>query len=263
MTLTLSYLTQNGFKIAIACAVSAVILLVASLVRGYTLRNDKIFKKNKLIKQFFVNMAYAFIIVTTAIYLLSHLGVPISSLIAVLGAGSLAIGLALKDSLANVASGIVMIVERPFAIGDNVIVCSSIEGTVQNINLYTTTIKLYTGEIVVIPHAKVIGNEITNLSKSPVRRLDIKFYVEYQSNIDLIKTLISNEVAISQYVNMSPAAKIIISALDTNGVLMTLQAWVNKENYGNAKAELLESLKSILENNNIKFSVNVQPTAVA
>lgn len=232
-----------------------IIYLFLMLIKRVLQRKIDKSLSNKIAKFFILNLVYAFLLLSLLIVVLNQLGISSSSLLAILGAGSLAIGLALKDSLSNVAAGILLIFERPFAVNDAINV-NGIEGTVVAVNLYNTLIKQYSNEKIRIPNSTIINNPIKNISSCKKRRIDLNFYVDYGTQLDVLKTILLNIMKNNEHVLSEQNNKVFVARLDLSGVNIALQAWVDSANYAAVKADLLETIKLQVQKNNINFVFN-------
>lgn len=190
------------------------------------------------------------IMVITMLAVLARFGVETTSVIAVLGAATLAIGLALQGTLSNVASGVMLLIFRPFGIGDAISV-SGVSGSVIEIGLFTTTFRTFDGLAVMAPNSKIWGNEITNFSRNDTRRLDINVGIDYSDDMDkaieVLKQMLDNDERVLQ----DPAPQVMVSDLGDSSVDLIVRAWILRDNFWAAKWDLTKRTKETLDHNGI------------
>ena len=249
----LNYLKNHDVDLIMA-AIIAIVGITFSYLLKKTITNIIEKKaKNKTAKFFVVNLIYTFSLATVAIMVLSKLGLPTSSLIAVLGASSLAIALALKDSLSNVAAGIMLIFEGPFKIGDN-IETSDIVGTVITLSLYNTTIKTANNELVYIPNGKLISDKILNKTSNPTRRLLLTLQVIHSTNIQQAQNLISEAIKDNSKALLNPAPSVIVKSLEPSGIVLNVSVWTKNTSYAALEDQLLREILYKFQTHKITFS---------
>lgn len=163
-----SYLKLHHIDIVMAVVIAILGLITVFVIKNIVNRAINKHSQDKTAKLFLANLFHIFLLIIILIMVLNKLGVPTTSLIAVLGASSLAIALALKDSLSNVASGIMLIFCQPFKIGDS-IETSNITGSVVKISLYNTTLKMANNDLVFVPNSKIFNDKIIKHSNKQVK----------------------------------------------------------------------------------------------
>ncbi len=174
---------------------------------------------------------------------ISQLGVPTASFLAVLGSAGLAIGLALQGSLSNFAGGVLILTVKPFRKGD-FIQAMSVSGTVHLIHLLNTVLKTPDGQLVFIPNGQLAGATITNFSAEPTRRLVINFGISYGDDIAKAKAIIQEEVEADARVLKDPLPSIVVNALGDNAVNVAMRVWTSTADYWAVNFELHEKVKS-------------------
>ena len=177
---------------------------------------------------------------------LSALGVQTTSFLAVLGAAGLAVGLALKDSLANLASGFLMVVLRPFQVGDLVEV-DGITGKVEEIRIFNTLLRTGDNRLVILPNARVTDRRIVNHSNCDRRRLEIDVRVDYSADLRQVRRLLEEVLAGETRLLEEPAPQVMVAELAEQAVVMRLRAWVAPRDLGDARAALNEAIKNALD----------------
>ena len=195
---------------------------------------------------FTVNMAFAALMVFVVLAALGQLGVQTTSFIAVLGAAGLAVGLALQGSLSNFAAGVMMIIFRPFKIGDYV-EGGGTGGTVKAIHIFTTTLTTPDNKRVVVPNSKMMGDNITNYSAEGTRRLDLTASISYDDSIDKAKAALLDLLAKEPRVLKDPAPFVGVLKLGDSSVDFAVRPWVKSEDYGDVSFALTEAIKKRLD----------------
>lgn len=212
--------------------------------------------KDIVLANFLSQVAFIGINVAIIIAALGTLGVQTNSIIAVLGTAGVAVALGLKDSLSSVASGIILIILRPFANNDT-IELGTLTGKVEAINLFNTTIRLPDGKLAIIPNSNISKANVINSTDISKRRLDVVFGVGYGSNVDSIKLITINVLENSPCVDLERGYFIGLQDLGESSLNFILRFWVDIK-YGlvEAKASVLELLLANLEANNIEIPFN-------
>lgn len=197
-------------------------------------------------------LSYYAIIIMTLVAVLGQLGVQTASIVAVIGAAGLAVGLALQGSLSNFAAGVILIIFRPFKVGETVVINNQ-RGVIDSIQIFSTSIVTPTNEVVVIPNGQVVSANIINYSRLPERRLDLVINVGYNSDIQKVYQVLNQ--AVNQTSNILTTKKPIIrlDVLDASSMNFNVLVWTLNENHGALKAELLENIKNALTENNINI----------
>ena len=201
----------------------------------------------------FIGTISYFLILTFAILAaLSKFGVETTSFIAVLGAAGLAVGLALQGSLSNFASGVLILILRPFKIGD-FIEGAGVTGTVKEIELFTTVISTPDNIKIMVPNAKLFGDVIKNFSGYDLRRIDLEVGIGYGSPIgkamDILNGVIKEDISILP----DPPAQIAVSTLADSSVKIVFRPWVKKEDYWDVRFELTRKVKESFDRNEIEI----------
>ncbi|HON37221.1 MAG: mechanosensitive ion channel [Pseudomonadota bacterium] len=241
-----------GIKIIAA----AVILVVGRwAAKGITKITQRFLNKGKVdptIVSFVEHVTYVALMVFIVLAALAQLGIQTTSFIAVIGAAGLAIGLALQGSLANFAAGFLMIIFKPFKAGDY-IEGAGVAGTVDKIQIFTTTLKTPDNKLVIIPNSKIMSDNIVNYSAHETRRVDMPFRVSYQDDIDKVRKILRNIVDNDHRILKDPAAMIIVKTLDENSVNIELRVWVKTADYWGVYFETVEEAKKQFDANGVKI----------
>ncbi len=195
------------------------------------------------LRGFLRNIAYAVLAIVVVVAALDFIGVPTTSVLAVLGAAGLAIGLALKDSLSNIASGVMLIVLRPFREGDYVR-AAEMEGTVEQIRVFQTRLRTIDNRVVVLPNSLITTAPIINFTAKPRRRIDLKVGVGYDDDLKTARETLLAVATSHPQVLKDPAPEVLVMALGESSVELELRAWVKTRDFHKARSELTEATRS-------------------
>ncbi|MEM7620259.1 MAG: mechanosensitive ion channel domain-containing protein [Pseudomonadota bacterium] len=192
-------------------------------------------------------LAYYVVLIITLVLILSEFGIQTASIIAVLGAAGLAIGLALQGTLQNVAAGIMLLILRPFQVGDFIEVTGN-GGTVDEIGLFATQLHTPQGVFISIPNGSIWADTITNYTKRPERRLDFTVGISYDDDIDKAVGVIDNILSSDKRIQSAPAKpQVIVFGLGDSSVDLQIRAWVKVEDYWTARFDAIRAVKYALD----------------
>jgi small conductance mechanosensitive channel len=184
------------------------------------------------------------------IFVLARLGIETTSLIAVLGAAGLAIGLALQGSLSNFAAGVLLIVFRPFRVGD-LVEAGGTTGTVQEIQIFTTVLHTADNLRVLVPNDLITKGKITNYSANETRRIDIMVGVACTNDLEHVQQILSRILEAASGVLATPAPLVTVAEFGKTNVQFLLQAWVNTADYQTVRSGLLAQIKLAFDQHSI------------
>ena len=225
-------------------ALALVLLVVGTWLAKWLARIlDRVmmrFQVEDILRNFLRNVAYAIAMVVVFIAALDFIGVPTTSLLAVVGAAGLAIGLALKDSLANIASGVMLIVLRPFHAGDQVQI-AGLEGVVESVRIFQT--KMFTGDgrEIILPNSQITSAPIVNYTVRGERRIELSVPMAFGEDLPALRAALLQLAKTNARVKATPAPEVVVSALGEGTVTLQLQAWVASRDYAQVKSDLLEA----------------------
>lgn len=188
------------------------------------------------------NVVYGLGLAFIVIAALSQLGVETTSLAAIFAAAGLAIGLALQGSLSNLASGVLIVMFRPFVVGD-FIEAAGTSGVVEEVSIFTTTMRTGDNKTVIVPNGSVIGGVITNYSKKETRRIDMVFGIGYDDDIKKAKQTIEKVLKAEKRILEDPAPVVAVSELADSSVNFVVRPWVNTADYWAVKFDITEEIK--------------------
>ncbi|KLE03248.1 mechanosensitive ion channel family protein [Aliarcobacter butzleri] len=196
--------------------------------------------------KFLENIVYYALLTVVIIAALNKLGIATTSFLAILGAAGLAIGLALKDSLGNFASGVMIVIFKPFKVGDSV-VAGGVTGTVTEVTIFNTVFLTADNQKIIVPNSSITGGSITNVNANDTRRVDIIVGISYEDNIKHAKEVLANIINENSKVLKDKAVGINVTELADSSVNLTINVWVKSSDFASAKAELLESIKTTFD----------------
>lgn len=201
---------------------------------------------------FLRNVTYAVLLVLVVMTSLSAIGVPTTSMFAVVGAAGLAVGLALKDSLSNIASGVMLIVLRPFRIGDHVIVAGE-EGTVDEVRVFQTKLRAFDQRVIVLPNSEITTAPIINYTALPTRRLEVSVGVGYDDELKKARELLLAIAKDEPLVLDEPAPFVRVTNLGESSVDLKLFAYARNGDYGEALSNVIEAVRNRLIENGLNI----------
>ena len=197
---------------------------------------------DETLNQFLTNIIYAVLLIAVILAALDTLGLPITSLFAIVGAAGLAIGLAMKDSLGNFAAGVMLIMFRPFEKGDYVEV-AGVAGTVDEVRIFSTILTTPDNKQIIIPNGLINADTITNYNAKEMRRVDMVFGVGYDDDLKLAREVLTRVCENHPKVLDDPSLKVFVVNLGDSSVDFAVRPWVRTVDYGTVKGDLLEQAK--------------------
>lgn len=187
----------------------------------------------------------------------TNFGIESSSIAALIASAGVAIGLALQGSLSNFAGGILILLLKPFAVGDYIIVTQeNIEGTVKEIQIFYTKLATVDNQTVVVPNSILTNNSLTNVTARPERQLDLKVGISYDADVKKAKRLIETLLADDPCVIQDEDVKVFVDSLGESAVVIGLRAWVKTEEYWATRWRLLEQIKETFDGEQIEIPYN-------
>jgi len=210
---------------------------------------EKLLRKrsvDEVLVDFLGTVTFTLVMVIAVVAAFDTLGIPATSFMAIIGAAGLAIGLALKDSLSNFASGVMLVLFRPFTKGD-FIEAGGVTGTVDEIRLVSTTLTTPDNKLITVPNSMMYTSAIINFSAKETRRLDMVFGVGYDDDLKVAADVLKKICADHPKVLGEPATNVFISNLGDSSVDFGVRPWVKSADYWGVRAEILETAKVALE----------------
>lgn len=240
-------------------------VLLAVLILIFGLQFIKIFRKiikkslNKAnadvgVTQFIDSFVKIGLYVVLIMIIATGFGVNVTSVIAVLGSAGVAVGLALQGSLSNLAGGVLILILKPFKVGDYIIEdANKNEGTVTEIQIFYT--KLTTGDnrVIILPNGSLANTSLTNVTQAPYRRLELIVGISYESDLKKAKQLLSQMLDEDEKVIQEKDKNVYVDMLDQSSVNLGIRCWFLKEDYWEGKWRLTEQIKLLFDENNISI----------
>jgi len=234
--------TDYGLRIVFALVILIVGKWIAGLIRRWARKAMENRKVDPALTGFLSNILFALMMVAVIITAISKLGVQTTSFIAVLGAAGLAVGLALQGSLSNFASGVLIIIFRPFKVGDFVEV-GGVNGVVDEIGLLVTEMHTPDNKGIIVPNSQVLGSHIVNFNAYPTRRLDLTYGIGYDDDIDKVKAILTELVENDERCLKDPAPTIAVLEHGDSSVNIVCRPWVKGSDYWSVLFDFQENVK--------------------
>jgi small conductance mechanosensitive channel len=237
-----SYVIPWGINIILALAVFVIGRWLASMIVRGVKRLMKKADMDKALIGFLSSILNAVLLVVVVIAALEQLGVNTTSVLAVFAAAGLAVGLALKDSLSNFSAGVMLIIFKPFKVGDFVD-AAGIAGVVEVIRIFNTQLRTGDNREIIVPNAQIYGGIITNFSAREQRRIDLVIGIGYEDDIRVAKQILEEILQAEERILKEPAPVILVSELGESSVDLAVRPWVNSADYWDVRSDLLETIK--------------------
>ena len=236
-----------GYNLILAIVILLASSLIARAVRkAITNTNSKLKKLDATLIPIFSTVASYIVYIIGGVFILDIFGVNTASLIALVGAAGLAVGLALKDTLSNIAAGIMLLILRPFKAND-FIEFGATQGTVKEINLFTTILETIDGLYIASPNSVLWGNNIKNFTRNGKRRLDIIVGISYSDSIDAGLAVLQKIAEGESRLLADPAPRVMVASMMDSAVNIQLRAWANNEDYWATFWDLNKRVKESIE----------------
>ena len=247
-----TYLIPWGIRIVAALAIFIIGRWIIKMVVGFAGRMMRKAQVDEMLTTFTGNILYTVLLVVVVIAALDQLGIQTTSLLAVFGAAGLAIGLALKDSLANFSSGVMLIIFRPFKV-DDFIEAAGIAGVVEEVRIFSTILRTGDNREIIIPNSQIYSAPIVNVSARSTRRIDLVFGIGYEDDLRKAKQLIEAAFAADDRILDDPAPGIAVGELADSSVNINARPWVKTADYWAVRSDLLENIKLSFDSNGISI----------
>lgn len=247
---TLEKIWEYGEIVLMAAVIMALGILLIKLavkITGKALAKTRL---DKSVHKFIITATKYALYIVLAVVILTSLKIPTAPLVTVLGACGAAVALALKDSLGNIASGIIILANKPFIRGD-VIEVTGITGIVQSIDLLVTTLKTYDNKVITIPNGTITAAVLVNYSRENTRRVDLSFTISYDSDIAEAKDVLMAVTVSNPDIFADPAPVVGVAEHQENGILLDLKVWCETSKYYDVRYYLEEQVKISFDKANI------------
>ncbi|AHG72410.1 MscS protein [Mannheimia sp. USDA-ARS-USMARC-1261] len=254
-TMLNEWIIPYGTKILLAIAIFIVGKFLARIISNLLGKAALKSTKDEMLQSFISSISYFLLLLIVVIASLSQIGINTSSLVALIGAAGLAIGLSLQNSLQNFAAGVMLLIFKPFRKGD-LIETGGMTGVVEQMGLLVLELRTGDNKTVLLPNGKVFSDSIVNYSNNPTRRIDFTFDISYDSNIKEAKEIIERILETNEYVLKEPKPVVAVGALAANSVQLVVRPWVQTPNYWSAYWEITEQIKLAFDNAGVEIPYN-------
>lgn len=242
-----------GMKILAAIAIWVVGFWVVNKIIAsisYAMKHHKV-------EPSLASFSLSFISITLKIFviviILTTLGVQMTSIVAVLGAASLAVGMALSGTLQNVAGGMVILLFKPFKVGDAIITADGKSGIVKKIMIFTTQLNTFDNQVLFLPNGALSNGVITNLSREQMRRTDLSVGISYGDDVEKARSVALKLLAKEKRILKTPKPEVFLSSLDDSSVTLVVRYWTTFEDLLPVRAEILETIYKEFPKNKLNF----------
>ncbi|MBW2522469.1 MAG: mechanosensitive ion channel [Deltaproteobacteria bacterium] len=231
--------------------IGAILIFIVGkwLARRITNLLSKLLKKNNVeptLVNFLTSLLYYTLIVLVVVAAAGRLGINTTSFLTIIGAAGLAVGLALKDSLSNFAAGVMLVLFRPFAIGD-VVSTAGITAKVEKITIFNTLFCSPDNQLIIVPNNKIISDIITNINAKDTRRIDLVVGISYSDDMAQTRDILKGLAAADSRILTDPAPTIAVAELADSSVNLVFRPWVKTGDYWDVRFDLTEKIKNSLD----------------
>lgn len=237
-----TYAIPWGMNIGFAILIYLVGKIVVKVLVSVFVKVMSKSKYDDMLVDFLKSIVHAVLMLFVIIASLNQLGVNTTSLVAILGAAGLAIGLSLQDSLKNFAAGVMLLVFRPFKAG-NFVDAGGVSGTVVSVGVFSTTMNTPDNKEIIVPNGNIYGGNIVNYSAKPTRRVDMVFGIGYDDDLLKAKQILEAMLQADERVLKDPAYTVAVGELGDSSVNILVRPWVNSADYWAVKFEFTEAVK--------------------
>jgi small conductance mechanosensitive channel len=242
----IEFVQTNGLEFAVNVVLALVIYYVgkiaASIITRIAGRALQRAKADEMLARFLTNIVYAVLMVVVVMAALNQLGVDTTSVAAILAAAGFAVGMALQGSLGNFASGVMLIIFRPFNTG-NFIDAGGTKGIVEEIDIFHTTLRTPDNIRVIVPNSQITSAVITNFAANPTRRIDLVIGCGYDDDLLAVKSFLLDVISSDERVLKDPEPLVAVDSLGDSSINFVVRPWVNSEDFFATKCDLTERIK--------------------
>ena len=255
----LNSLSQKSFDLILEVLVGLIVLLIGfkiiNVLENKLKKPGRFSKLDQSVKTFFISFITISLKIVLIVVFLSIVGVPMASLVTIVGSCAVAIGLALQGGLSNIAGGLMILIFKPFKVGDYISV-NGYDGTVKSITMFYTTINTFDNKVIQMPNGNLSNSNITNYSAKPERRVDIDLSVSYKSDIEKVKKVVNSIIDKHELILQDKDKFIRLKKHDESALVFTLRVWAKTEDYWTVYFDLMESIKKEFDKNKIEIPYN-------
>ena len=256
MEKVLENLIAGASDLLIKILISLIILVIGfrliSLLEKSLKKEHKLKALDESAKGFVISFVVISLKILLFVIILSIIGVPMASLVTIVGSCAVAIGLALQGGLSNIAGGLMILIFKPFKVGDYISV-NNLEGTVKSITMFYTTVTTIDNKIIQLPNGNLSNSNIINYSYNKKRRVDIDVSVSYNTDIDKVKKVLNSIIDKHELILADEDKVVRLKTHADSALVFTLRVWTETENYWNVYFDLMESIKKEFDKNKIEI----------
>lgn len=259
-------ITKYGGRVVIACLFIFIGFKLTKFVTKILRKTFELRSIDASVSSFLLSLITIVLKVLVLLTAVTIIGIQMTSFITLLGTAGIAVGLALQGSLTNLVGGVLVLMMKPYKIGDYIKVASGNEGTVSSIDIFYTKLKTVDNQVVVIPNGELSNSSITNVTKAEFRRVDLEVDIAYDSDIKQVKAILHRVINEEKRVDDTQSRDVFVSALGESSIVMGIRVWVKTEDYWNVRWSLLESIKYAFDREGVEIpyktvDVNLLPSA--
>lgn len=238
----IGYITEYGLRVIIAIVIFVIGRFIAKKITNVLRKLMDRAKWDVTLVKFLGDMVYILLLFIVVIIALQTVGVDTTSFIAILGAATLAIGFALKDNLSNFASGVLLLILRPFEVG-HFVEAGGTAGVVEEIGIFSTKLRTGDNKLIYVPNSSIVSGNITNYSAKDTRRIDLTIGVSYEDDLQKVKEELWKILEEDERILKDPAPTVAVAELADSSVNFVVRPWVKSSDYWPVYFDLLEKIK--------------------
>lgn len=255
---TIAQLTKQPFswtKLLYTVLIFLACLVVIKVIMSLLERTIKRVNIERSLHTFIKSVVRILLWFIAVVIVLGYIGVPVTSLVAVLSVAGLAVSLAIQGTLSNLAGGIMILVSKPFKVGEY-IEAGGVEGTVADIGLVYTRMKTFDNKLIFVPNGQISGEKITNYTSQETRRVDLKFNTSYEASIELVKSTIQTVIGLHPKALFTPEPFVRVSGYKDSSIEYTVRVWCATADYWDVYNDLMEQVKAAFDEQGIEMTYN-------
>lgn len=250
----LEQLFDHAVTIGLKLIAAVIVFIIGRWIIGWLRKLiDRFLDRRKVestVKSFLDSLANITLQLVLFLLIVNILGISMTSFAAILAAAGLAVGMAMKDNLSNFAGGVMLLINKPFKVG-NRILAQGMDGTVQSIGILYTVLLTGDNRTIYIPNGPLSTGTITNFSDQHERRIDITLNIGYGTDVEKAKTILRSVISNNKLIKDTPAPFIGVTMINNGTMDLTIRAWVNNSDYGNVNVDLNEKIYAAFRDNGI------------
>lgn len=247
-----NWIKTDGIKLVLALIVLFVCFKITNFIFKKINKSLEKRKADKTLSKVFVSLGRKVVKAFLLIIFISYVGIDTSSIVGAITAGAVTVGLALQGALSNLAAGVLIIILRPFRVGD-FIDCSGESGTVEDIGLFQTKLKTGDNKVIIIPNSNALNDVVVNYSVKDTRRVDMEFSIAYENDFRKAKAIIFEEIEKTKLALNDPAPFVNIKTHNASSIDIVVRVWTNSADYWNFYWMMMESIKLAFDKNGISI----------